>query len=75
MSIFLASVDAISMYCSIKLTTINKAVIIFTKGLTTTNNKKTNLCLNIIHFGMRFILIFFDGEYYKYHGCEKIDQG
>ena len=64
----IASVDAINMYPSIKLTTIKKAVEFFARKLTSETKKKINLCLDLILFGMSSTLISFDGEYYEYHG-------
>ena len=38
--------------------------------------KKTiNLCLDLIRFGMSSTLVYFDGDYYEYHGGEKEEQG
>ena len=71
----MASVDAINMYPSIKLATIKKAVRFFARTLTTATKKTTNLCLEIIRFGMISTLICFDGEYYEYHRDEKEEQG
>ena len=48
----IASVDAINMYPSIKLTTIKKAVRCFARKLTSEVKKKINLCLDLIQFGM-----------------------
>ena len=63
----IASVDAINMYPSIKLVTIRKAVRYFARKITKETKKTINLCLELIHFGMSFTLISFDGEYYEYH--------
>ena len=71
----IASVDAINMYPSIKLVTIRKLVRFYTRKLTAATKKTINLCLELIHFGMSSILISFDGEYYKYHGREREEQG
>ena len=68
-------VDAINMYPSIKLTTIKKAVRFFARKLTSEVKKTINLCLDLIQFGMSLTLISFDGEYYKYHGGEREEQG
>ena len=67
----LASVDAINMYPSINLATIKKAVRFFARTLTKATKKTINLCLELIRFGISSTLIFFDGEYYEYHGGEK----
>ena len=67
--------DAINIYPSITLATIKKDVIFFTKGITTKTKKIANQCLDLIRFGMRFTLISFDREYYKFHGSEKREQG
>ena len=64
-------VDAINMYPSIKLSTIKKAVIFFTIKLTTATKKTTNICLELIRFGMSSTLISFNGEYYEYQGGKK----
>ena len=63
------------MYPSIKLETIKKAVRFFARTLTTATKKTINICLELIRFGMRSTLICFDGEYYKYYGGEKEEQG
>ena len=71
----IASVDTINMYPSIKLSTIRKAVIFFSRNLTAATKKTINLCLELIRFGMSSTLISFDGEYYEYHGGEREEQG
>ena len=71
----IASVDVINMYPSIKLATIKKAVRLFARKITSEVKKTINLCLNLIQFGMSLTLISFDGEYYKYHGGEREEQG
>ena len=71
----IASVDAVNMYPSIKLTTIRKAVSFFSRKLTAATKKTVNLCLELNRFGMRSTLISFNGEYYEYHGGEKEEQG
>ena len=53
----IASVDAISMYPSINLATIKKAVRFFARTLTTETKKTINLCLELIRFGMSSTLI------------------
>ena len=65
------SVDAINMYPSIKLTTIKKAARFFARTITTATKKNINICLELIRFGMSSTMIFFDGEYYEYHGVKK----
>ena len=67
----IASVDTINMYLSTKLSTIKKAVRLFTRKLTAATKKTINLCLELIRFGMSSSLISFDGEYYKYHSGKK----
>ena len=71
----ISSVNAINMYPSIKLSTIKKEVVFFARKLTSATNKTINLCLELISFGMRSTLICFDGNYYKYHGREREEQG
>ena len=71
----ISSIDAITMYPSIKISTIKKAVRFFAKKLTTATQKTINLCLELIYFRMRYTLIYFDGEYYKYLGGKKEEQG
>ena len=68
-------IDTINMYPSIKLKTIKKAVIIFSKGLTTAIKKVINLLLEIIHFRIYSTLIDFYGKYYEYHGGVNKEQG
>ena len=63
------------MYPSIKLATIKKAVIFFSRTLTTATKKTIDICLELIRFGMSSTLIYFYGEYYEYHGGEKEEQG
>ena len=67
--------DAINMYPSVKLTTIKKAVRFFARKLTSETKKTNNLCLDLIKFGMSSTLISFDGDYYKYRGGEREEQG
>ena len=67
----ITSVDAINMYPSIQLATIRKAVRYFARKLTRETKKTINLCLDLIHLGMRSTLISFDGKYYEYHGGER----
>ena len=64
----IASVDAINMYPYIKLATIRKSVRFFARKITAATKKTINLCMELIHFGMSFTLISFDGKYYEYHG-------
>ena len=63
------------MYLSIKLSTIKKAVRLFTSKLTAATKKTFNLCLELIRFGMISTFISFDGDYYEYHGGEREEQG
>ena len=58
----IASVDGINMHPSIKLATIRKAVKFFARKLTAETKKTTNLCLELIHFGMSSTFIYFYGE-------------
>ena len=69
------SVDAINMHPSVKLSIIKNAVRLFRIKLTTSTKKKINLCLELIRFGIISTLITYDGNYYKYHGREKYEQG
>ena len=71
----IASVDAINMYPSIKLSTIKKIVRLFTRKLTSATKKTINLCLELIRIGMISTIIYLDGEYYEYHGGEKNNNG
>ena len=73
--VMIASVDAINLYTSIKLSTIKKAVRLFARKFTSETNKTINVCLDLILFGMSSTPISFDGEYYEYHGGEKEKQG
>ena len=63
------------MYPSIKLATIKEAVRFFARKITSEVKKTINLCLDLIQFGMSLTLISFGGEYYKYHGGEREEQG
>ena len=56
----IASVDAINMYPSIKLSTIKNAVRFFVKNLNAATKKTINICLDLIPFGIRSTLITFD---------------
>ena len=71
----ISSVDAIKMYPSSKLATIEKAVRFFARKHTSEVKKTINLCLDLIQFGMSLTLISFDGEYYEYHGGDREEQG
>ena len=64
-----------NMYPSIKFSTIKKAVRFFARKLTTAIKKTINLFLELIRIGMSCTLIYFDGDYYKYHGGQKEEQG
>ena len=68
--ITISSVDAINMYPSINLATIRKAVRYFARNITKDTKKTINLCLELVHFGMRSTLISFGGGYYEYHRGE-----
>ena len=61
----ISSVDAVNMYPSIKLATIIKAIIFFSRKITTETKNIINLCLELIHFGMSSTLISFGGDYYE----------
>ena len=63
----IASVDAITMYPSIKLATIKYTVRFFARKLTAATKKTINLCLELIRFAMISTRISFDNEYYEYH--------
>ena len=52
----IALLDVINMYPSIKLATIKKALRFFARKLTSEVKKKTNLCLDLIQFGMSLTL-------------------
>ena len=71
----IASVDAINMYPSIKLSTIKKAGRSFAIKLTAATKKTINSCLKLICFGISSTLISFYGKYYEYHGGKKQEQG
>ena len=47
----------------------------FARTLTTATKITINLCLELTRFGMSSTLICFNGEYYEYHGGEKVEQG
>ena len=47
----------------------------FARKLTSEVKKTINLCLDLVQLGMSSTLIYFDGEYYKYHGGEREEQG
>ena len=63
----IASVDAINMYPSIKISKIRKSVRLFARKLTAETKKTTKPFLEIIRFGMSSTLISIDREYYEYH--------
>ena len=67
----IASVDAINMYPSIKLSTIKNSVRFFAIKLTATTKKNVNLCLELIRFGMSSTLTSFGGDYYEYNDGKK----
>ena len=60
----ISSVDAINMYSSIKLATIIKALIFFTRKVTAATKKTIELCLDLIRFGICTTLISFNRYYY-----------
>ena len=53
----IASVGAINMYPSIKISTIKKTVRLFASNLTSATKKKMNLCLELVRFIMSSTLI------------------
>ena len=59
----IASVDAVNMCPSIKLATIRKAVIIFSRKITKATKNTINLFLETIRLGMSSTFIYFNGEY------------
>ena len=59
------------MYPLIKLATIEKAVRYFARTLTRETKKKINIFLDLIQFGISSTFIYFDGDYYEYHGGER----
>ena len=63
------------MYASRKLSKIKNAVILFAKKRTVATKKTINLFLELIRFGIIYILISFDGEYCEYHVGVKEEQG
>ena len=71
----IASVDAINMYPSMKLSTIKKSLRFFAIKHTTATKKTINLCLELIRFGMSSTLTSFDGDYYEYNSGKKEEQG
>ena len=64
----LSSIHAINMYPPIKIATIKKTVRYFLKVLTVVTKNTINLCLETIRFRVISTLIYFYGQYYKYHG-------
>ena len=73
--VFIVGSISINMYPPIELSTIKNAVIFFARKLTAATKKTINLCLALIRFGISSNLISFDGDYYKYHGKEREQQG
>ena len=68
------SVDAVNIYLQSKFQESENRW--YKKRNTTAATKNTsNLCLELVSFGMSSILISFDGEYYEYHGSENEEQG
>ena len=63
------------MYTPIELSTIGKSVRFFAIKLTAATKKTINLLLELIRFGMSSTIIYFDGNYYEYHGEEREEQG
>ena len=61
----IASVDAINMYPSIKLSTIKNSLRLFARKITLSTNKIVNIFLDLIHFEMSSTLISFNDEYYE----------
>ena len=54
-------------YPFIKIATINKAVNLFSKGLTSSAKKTNQLFLELICFGIISTIISFDVKYYEYN--------
>ena len=71
----IASVDAINMYPSIKLSKTRKTVILSARKLIEATKKTINLCLELIRVGTSSTLIYFDVKYYEYNGGEREEQG
>ena len=67
----IAPVDDVSMYSTIKIATIRKAVRFFSIKINAATKKTINLFMDFFRFGMISTCIFFSGEYYKYHSGEK----
>ena len=67
----IASVDAINMCPSVKLSRIKKLLRFFARKFTAATNKTIHLCLGLIRFIMSSTPISFDGEYYEYPGGKK----
>ena len=64
----ISSIYSTNIYSPIKIASIRKEIIFFSRLLTSATKNIVNICLDIIHFGMISNLISFDGEYYEYHG-------
>ena len=71
----IASVDAINMYSSIKITTIKNAVRFFARKFNAATKKSINLCIEFIQFWVSSILISFNRKYYEYHSGKREEQG
>eukprot|EP00957_Ditylum_brightwellii_P021881 1650088-Ditylum_brightwellii.AAC.1 len=63
--------DIASMYPSICVKLIWKALNHYVKDLPATARETTNLCIDIVQFGMKSTLIQFRGRYYVYQGAAR----
>ena len=69
----IATVDAVSMYPSIKFSLIEKAVEHYSKSLDEDDLTKIRACLKFLEFGMSSTLITFKNKYYMYDGDKSLD--
>ena len=70
----IASVDAESMYPSIKFSLITKAVLYYAKGLDEDDLFQVQMCLRYLKFGMGATLISYQDRFYLYDGDKPIEE-
>ena len=62
----IASIDAVSIYLSMKFPLLKKAISYFTRNLPKIQKSTVKLCLKLIAFGVRSTLLAFKEKYYEY---------
>ena len=68
------SMDAISMYPSVKFSMVKLAVAFFARDLKPHEKTTINRCLDMIRFGMGHTLLNFQDEYWEYGGDKSVEE-